>query len=126
MAVEQKNFGNFLYVDDNAQTWIKRGEIDSVRNAVDGSAAATGTHPNWARSSRRHSPRKGIYQDPTTSRTKTVVFYTAAAFAAVTVGTSTLTFFFEGGATGQAYTLVQKVAERSEGNRTATHLAQHA
>ena len=42
MAREAKNFGLFDYVDDNGTDWNKRGEIDAVRNAVDGSTAALG------------------------------------------------------------------------------------
>jgi hypothetical protein len=125
MAVEQKNFQTFTYVDDNGVSWNKRGEAEGVRNAVDGSSAL-GAHPNWSRSTRRHSPRKIIYQDGTTFRTKTVLFYTAAAYNAITIGTSTLTFVIEGSATGVVYTAIKKVAERQPSAAAARQLGEHA
>jgi hypothetical protein len=125
MAVEQKNFQLFSYTDDNAQVWNKRGESDATRAAVDGSTAF-GAHPSWGRESRRHSVRKIIYQDGTTFRTKTVVFYTPTAFAAVTIGTSTLTWTIEGEVAGVVYTARKKIPERQPSAGAARQLAQHA
>lgn len=125
MAAQQKNFQLFTYLDDNAQSWNKRGELDSIRNAVDGSAAF-GAHPNWGRESRRHSVRKAIYSDGTTFRTKTIIVYTPTAFSALTVGTSTLSFMVEGEATAVVYTLAKKVAERQPSAQAARNLADHA
>jgi hypothetical protein len=126
MAVEQKNFTLFTYTDNGGQLWNKRGELDTVRNAVDGSTAA-GAHPNYGRSSRRHSPRAIIYRDlASTGRTKTVIFYTAAAFAAISLGTSTLTFFIEGSATGVTYTASKAVSERTpSATPPVFHLPEH-
>jgi enterochelin esterase-like enzyme len=125
VAAQQKNFQLFTYLDDNAQSWNKRGELDSIRNAVDGSAAF-GAHPNWGRESRRHSVRKAIYSDGTTFRTKTIIVYTPTAFSALTVGTSTLSFMVEGEATAVVYTLAKKVAERQPSAQAARNLADHA
>jgi hypothetical protein len=125
MAVEQKNFQLFSYTDDNAVVWNKRGESDTTRAAVDGSTAF-GAHPNWGRETRRHSVRKIIYQDGTTFRTKTVVFYTPTAYAAVTVGTSTLTWTIEGEVAGVVYTARKKIPERQPSAGAARQLAQHA
>lgn len=124
MAREAKNFGLFDYVDDNGTDWNKRGEIDAVRNAVDGSTAALG-NPVWHEGKRNRS-RKIIYQDPTTFRTKTLIFYTAAAYEAITLRTDTLTFFIEGDATGVVYTAVEKVAEKVAGQRFPNNLPEHA
>lgn len=125
MAADQKNFGLFTYVDGTGQSWNKRGEIEAVRQAVDGSAAK-GTHPNWGRETTRHSTRKIIYQDPTTFRTKTVIMYTAAAAAAVAIGTDTISFPVEGEATAVSYTAVKLVAERLPSAAASRNLSDHA
>ena len=125
MVAQQKNFQLYTYVDDNAVSWNKRGEADAIRNAVDGSAAF-GAHPNWGRETRRHSVRKVIYQDGTTFRTKTIIVYTPTAFAAITVGTSTLSFMVEGEATAVVYTASHKVPERQPSAQAARQLADHA
>src|SRR6185437_16116427 len=95
MAADQKNFGLFSYTDNNGQVWNKRGELDAIRNAVDGSTAFGG-HPAWGAESARHKVRKGLYVDSTTFRSKTIILYTPAAAAALTPGTSTLAFHVEG------------------------------
>ncbi len=125
MPAAQKNMQLFTYVDDNGVSWNKTGEEDDIRSAVDGSAAF-GAHPNWGRSSRRHKPRQILYQDGTTFRTKLVIFYTAAAYAAITLGTSTLTFFVEGEVAGVVYTAIRKSPERSAGAAGARQLGDHA
>lgn len=125
MPIEQKNFDLFTYVDDGGQSWNKRGEEDAIRNAVDGSSAF-GAHPNWGRETRRHRTRKIIYRDPTTFRTKTVIFYTAAAAAAITLGTSTLSFAIEGSATSVVYTAFQRVDEKLGSVGAARNLSDHA
>jgi hypothetical protein len=124
MAVEQKNFGLFTYVDGDTVSWNKRGEKDTVRNAVDGSSAA-GAFQVW-NEGKRFRTRKIVYQDPTTFRTKTVIMYTAAAFAAITLKTSTLTFNIEGEVAGVVYTAVAKIPERKPGQRFSNSLVEHA
>lgn len=125
MAAEQKNFGLFTYVDDGGTSWNKRGELDAIRNAVDGSTAFGG-NPNWGRETRRHRVRKAIYQDPTTFRTKTCIIYTAAAFAALTVGTSTLAFKVEGNTAAVTYTLAELRPESPTTSFAPRNLADHA
>lgn len=125
MTASQRNYGLFTYVDNAAVSWNVRGEKDPVRNAVDGSAAF-GAHPNWGRETKRHSTRKGVYQDATTFRTKTIILYTAAAQAALTPGTSTLSFFVEGEATAVVYTLARFIPERQPAAAASRNLANHA
>lgn len=124
MAADQKNMQLFSYTDDNAVVWNKRGELDAIRNAVDGSTAL-GAHPNWGRETTRHSVRKAIYQDPTTFRVKNCIIYTPTAFAALTPGTSTLAFHVEGETATVTYTLIKKVAERQPGAASSRQLADH-
>jgi hypothetical protein len=109
MARNQKNFDNFLYVDDNGVSWTKRGESGGDATAVDGHATGTGA-PTWIDSSRM-KVRRIIYQDPTTFRTVNPIFYTAAAFAAVALG-ATLAVQVEGLATTVNYLAVKKQAEK--------------
>jgi len=125
MAVEQINWSLYKYVDNNGVSWNKRGEKEAVRQAVDGSAAP-GAFPNWGRSSTRHQARSITYVDGTTFRTKRVTFYTAAAFAAVVLGTDTLTFTIPGSATGVVYTASKKNDERSPKATAGPNLAEHA
>ncbi len=125
MAADQKNFGLFTYVDDNSQSWNKRGELETVRNAVDGSTAF-GSHPAWGAESPRHRVRKGVYQDGTTFRTKTIIIYTAAAAAALTPGSSTLSFHVEGEATAVVYTYEGLIPEKQPKAKAAQNLADHA
>jgi hypothetical protein len=123
MAADQKNFQHFLYVDDNGVSWTKRGELDAARNAVDGSAAATGA-PTWNDSASMKT-RKVIYLDPTTGRTKTIIVYTAAAFAAITLA-STLAFHVEGNTATVTYTADKKVGEKQPRRGVITGHADHA
>jgi len=125
MAAEQKNFDLFTYLDDNAQSWNKRGESDAIRNAVDGSTAF-GAHPAWGAETPRHRVRRAVYQDPTTFRTKSIIVYTPTAFAALTVGSSTLSFKVEGNTAAVVYTLAQKIAERQPSAKAARQLVDHA
>lgn len=125
MPASQKNFDLFTYTDNGGQDWNKRGEEDAVRNAVDGSTIF-GANPAWGRETRRHRTRKIIYRDATTFRTKTVIFYTAAADAAITLGTDTLSFPVEGLATAVVYTAFQRVDEKLGSVGAARNLADHA
>lgn len=125
MAVEQLNWSLYKYVDNQGQSWNMRGEKEAVRQAVDGSAAA-GAFPSWGRSTVRRRPRSITYVDLTTQRTKTVKFYTAAAWEAVTLGTDTLTFAIPGSATGVVYTASKQNSERLPKATAGGNLAEHA
>jgi len=124
MAAEQKNFAQFTYVDDNGVSWNKRGELDAIRNAVDGSSAFGG-NPAWGAESARHKVRKGVYQDATTFRTKTIILYTAAAAAALTPGTSTLAFKVEGNTGAVTYTYAGLIPEKQPKPVASRNLADH-
>lgn len=124
MAADQRNFQLFTYVDDNGVSWNKRGELDAARNTVDGNAAF-GAHPDWGRETTRHKTRKIIYQDPTTFRTKTVLFYTAAAYAAVALG-DIIAFHVEGEVATVNYNAIKKVPERQPAAAGSRQLADHA
>lgn len=120
MARNQKNFENFLYVDDNGVSWTKRGEIGGDATAVDGHASGTGA-PTWIDSPRMRV-RRIIYQDATTFRTVNPIFYTAAAYAAVALG-AVLAVQVEGLATTVNYVAVRKQAERQPSRGVSRKLA---
>ena len=124
MAADQKNFQVFTYVDDNGVSWNKRGEDNAVLNAVDGSSAF-GAHPTWQDRPRMRA-RRIQYVDATTFRSKAAIFYTAAAYAAITVGTSTLALHVEGETATVTYTARKKIPERQPGVGAARQLADHA
>lgn len=126
MAADQKNFKLFTYVDNSGTSWNKRGEDSTVLAAVNG-VAASGAHPNWARETRRHSTRKILYVDLTTFRKKYVIFYTAAAAAAVVLGTDVLAFHVEGETGTVNYTATKFIPERQpSASSLSTQLADHA
>ena len=120
MARNQKNFQNFLYVDDNAVDWTKRGEDGGAGAAVDGHAAHNGA-PTWIDSARMRV-RRIIYQDPTTFRTVDPIFYTAAAFSAVALG-DIVAVQVEGLATTVNYAAVAKKAEKQPSRGSSRQLA---
>lgn len=120
MARNQKNFDNFLYVDDNGVSWTKRGESGGAASGVDGHATGTNA-PTWIDSSRMRA-RRIIYQDTVTFRTIDPLFFTAAAFAAVALG-ATLAVPVEGLATNVTYTAIKKVAEKQPARGVSRKLA---
>jgi hypothetical protein len=120
MARNQKNFDNFLYVDDNGTSWTKRGESGGAATAVDGHATST-LAPTWIDSSRMRV-RRIVYVDPTTFRTIDPIFYTAAAFAAVDIG-DTLAVQVEGLATTVNYNADKKLGEKQPKRSTSRKLA---
>lgn len=125
MVANQRNFQVFTYTDDNGTVWNKRGELDAAVNAIDGSSALTAGAPVWPHSSRRFHTRQAIFQDPTTFRTKRIIVYTAAAYAALS-GTSTLAVNVPGNAGAVTYTLAEKVPEKQPIGHATRQLADHA
>jgi hypothetical protein len=122
MAADQKNFQNYLYVDDNGLSWTKRGEVGPAA-AVDGHAAQDG-HTMWINGPRR-KVRTITYEDPTTFRTVTPIFYTGAAFAAVAIG-DIIAVHVEGETAAVNYEATGKNAERQPKIKNARQLADHA
>lgn len=120
MARNQKNFQNFLYVDDNGVSWTKRGEDGGAGAGVDGHAAGTGA-PTWIDSPRMRA-RRVVYQDPTTFRQIDPVIYTAAAYAAIALG-STLAVTVTGLTATVNYVAVKKISEKQPARGAARQLA---
>jgi hypothetical protein len=125
MPADQVNYQVWTYVDDDGTTWNKRGEQSAAQNAIDGSAALTPGAPVWPARSRRYATREAVFYDPTTFRTKKIIVYTAAAFAAIT-GTTTLAVAVPGETGTVAYNLSAKNRERKPIAKTTRQLPDHA
>lgn len=111
MAAVQRNFNYFAYVSDDGTTYCMKADQDWGSSGASGGAACTGD-PAWGRSTTRRMPRKAIFVDPTTFRTVTAPVFTTTAYAALTVGTSTLSVSVPGETAAVTYTLKKKTAER--------------
>ncbi len=106
----QRNYQVFTYVDDNGDTWNKRGVLDAAINAIDGSAALTAGEPVWLDTPRKQT-RKAVFFDPLTFRTVKFTVYTAAAFAAIT-GATVVNVTLPGEVAAAPYNLSAKIAEK--------------
>lgn len=125
MAANQRNYQVFTYVDDNGDTWNKRGTLDTAINAIDGSSALTAGARVWPHATRRYHTRQAVFFDPTTFRTVRFTVYTAAAFAAIT-GSTTLSLNVPGETTTVTYNLAEKIAEKQPVGKATRQLADHA
>jgi hypothetical protein len=119
MARNQKNYQNFLYVDDNGVSWTKRGEDGGAAALVDDHAPATGA-PVW-RDSPRMRVRKIIFQDPVTFRTVLPIFYTSSAYNLVAIG-DIVAVQVAGLATTVNYNAVKKLGEKQPSRQPARQL----
>jgi hypothetical protein len=120
MARNQKNFDNFLYIDDNGDNWTKRGESGGAFSGADGHATGTGD-PTWIESARMRV-RRVIAQDPTTFRTAMGIIYTPTAYAAISLG-DVIAVQVEGLATTVNYNVVKKVGEKQPSRGVSRKLA---
>lgn len=126
MVLPQKNFAMLTYVDNDGTSWNIRAESPSAFDAVNGTAPAIGTQPRWPRRSNRNQPRRIEYLDPTTFRKAIAVFFTSAAYAAVTLG-DIVAVPQPGTATSVNYQAVRKLPELKESNVQVTpSLPDHA
>ena len=111
MPAVQRNFDYFSYDSDDATSYCLRGDDDWGNDADSGGSACAG-EPAYGRATRRRAPRYAIFRDPTTFRTFRGVVFTPAAYAALTVGTSTHDVSVPGLTAPVTYTLVKKVPEK--------------
>ena len=113
MAATQRNFNYSQYVSDDGTTYCLKAAQEWISAAGNpGGSAACSANPAYGRATVRRSPRKIIYRDSTTFRTVTVPVFTTAAYAALDVGSATLSVFVPGEAGAVTYTAVKKIAER--------------
>lgn len=113
MAATQPNFNYSQYVSDDGTTYCLKASQEWISAAGNpGGSATCSANPAYGRATRRRAPRKVIYRDPTTFRTRTVPVFTSAAYSALDVGAATLSVFVPGEAGAVTYTLVKKIPER--------------
>jgi len=110
MPLPQRNFEYYAYDSDDGTSYCLKADEFWGDAAGHGGSACAG-EPAYGSSTTRRHPRKAIYQDPTTFRTISGPVFTPAAYAALTVGTSTLSVAVHGSATAVTYTLRKKVPE---------------
>src|SRR5215831_920112 len=111
MPADQRNFNYSQYVSDDATTYCIKADQNMIGTVGLGGAACSG-QPAYGRATTRRSPRKAIYRDSTTFRTITTPVFTPTAYAALTVGTSTIPVHVAGETATVTYTLVKKVPEK--------------
>jgi hypothetical protein len=121
---DQRNFGFFTYESDDGTSY--NIQADSVWGAVAGHglAARVNGQPRYITTGRRQ-PRRVTYTDLTTGRSVTGPVGTAAAFAALAIGT-VQAFTIVGQAATVNYTLTAKHAERVPTDIVARPLPDHA
>lgn len=118
------NRSYFTYVDDQGVAWNVLGDTVWGGTAASGGTAA-GAHPAWGRMSRRRHVRYVVFQDPANFRTRKLVVFTAAAFAALT-SASTLAVQYIGASTPVTFTLAAKIPEKQPLKFTGRHDAQES
>ena len=123
MAVNQKNFSYFTYVDDNGDTWNVRGEDGGAFSGVDGHAALTAGAPVFGRNTRRRHLRYVEATDPSNFRKVRGIVYTAAAYAAIDAG-DVVNVSVAGGGTAVPYSVTAKIPERQPIAGPSRHLAE--
>src|SRR5712691_9654507 len=88
MPADQRNFNYSLYASDDGTNYCLKADQAWISDSgVSGAAACAGARAFGAASKRR-SPRKLIFRDPTTFRTVTEPAFTTTAFNAATVGST--------------------------------------
>lgn len=111
MAADQRNFGYSQYASDDGTTYCIKADSNQIANSDLGGAACT-SQPAYGRATTRRAPRKAVYVDSTTFRTVTTPVFTATAYAALTVGTSTVAIHVPGETATVTYTLKKKIGEK--------------
>lgn len=125
MPADQRNFDYGAYVSDDGNTYALKSDAAWIAEAQSGGSSGAG-HPNYGRKTTRRSPRMATFRDATTFRTFTGPVFTAAAYAALTVGTATRALHVPGETATVTYTLVKKTAERVPTNVIGRQDPDHA
>lgn len=123
MAAVQRNFKWYQYTDNKARTWAIRADSEMGDNAAFGLGAFSAADPPFGPQSRRHQPRRAVYQDPTTFRTRVVVVGTSAAEAALP---ATLSVSVPGETAAVTYNLAGSLPEKLQTAKASRNLIDHA
>jgi len=125
MPAVQRNWDYYQYVSDDGTTYALRTSMEWAAEAGFALNALTGGEPRLI-PSKTQQPRRAIYRDPTTFRTASGPVGTAAAYAALVIGSDTIDVSVPGLATSVTYTLVKKVAEKIPSTVSGRHDLDHA
>lgn len=120
---QQRNFKWYRYTDNKSRTWSIRADAETGDNASFGMGTFDVADPPFGPQSRRHVPRRVVYQDSTTGRSRVVVVGTPAALAAAPL---TLAVSIAGDGTPVTYNLAGDLPEKLQTPKTGTHLIDHA
>lgn len=112
MAGLADNFVYSDYVSDDGNTYSMR-TISTWAAAAASGGTSTSTHPLYGKSSRRREPRKFRFVDAAVpGRFVTLPVFTATAYGAGTVGTTTFARGVRGEAAAVTFTLDKKIPEK--------------
>lgn len=111
VTTSERLFNYFNYASDDGSSYNLRADQAWGQLAASGGTAASSPRA-YGRSSRRRTPRKAIYRDPSSFRTFTGIVFTSAAYAALVIGTSTVSRQLKGASTPVVYTLIKKIPEK--------------
>lgn len=111
MAADQLNYAYASYESDDGDSYCIKANAADTTNTDLGGAACTTEKPYGAVTKRR-SPRRAIFRDGTTFRTHTAIVFTSTAYAALTVGSDSVSLHIPGNTATAEYLLVKKVPER--------------
>jgi len=125
VPADQRNFAFVSYESDDGASYCIKSDSHDAANTDLGGVVCTTEKPYGAVTKRR-SPRKAIFRDGTTFRTKTAIVFTPTAYSALTVGSDTVSVAVPGLATPVVYTLVKKVPERVPSTVIGRQDADHA
>lgn len=106
------NYAYSDYVSDDGNTYAVRSLSWWAALALSGGTATSG-HPLYGHQTKRRHPRKFVFVDSAVAGRKvTLPVFTAAAYAAGVIGTSTISRGIRGEAAAVVFTLDQKLPEK--------------
>lgn len=111
MPADQRNFAYSDYLSDDAVHYCVKADANWIALGDSGGATCTNGIAYGRDTTRRHK-RSATYQDATTFRTVKEPVFTPTAFAALVVGTSTLSVHVPGETATVSYTLVKLDPEK--------------
>jgi len=126
MPADQRNFNYSDYLSDDSTTYCLKADQNVISTSGLGATSPCTSGVAYGRASLRRQPRKGLYRDSTTFRTVLAPIFTPTAYAALTVGTSTLAVHVPGETATVTYTLVKKIPERIPSTVIGRQDADHA
>jgi hypothetical protein len=111
VTTSERLFNYFNYTSDDGSVYNMRADQAWGQLAASGGTAASAPRA-YGRASRRRAPRKAVFRDANSFRTFTGTVFTAAAYAALVIGTTTITRQLKGASTLVNFVCIKKVPEK--------------